>query len=173
MHHLQKYLLLPAALLFLSLGSGLGQTAKQPLITVPESHSSPADVKPSPSVDKLVDTFFTLLAKNQIDQAYDQLTAGTEIAKKTGDVGLLKSKTTEAIKMFGAVKGYELVAIKNVGTHLMCATYLSIGESLPLRWKLYFYKSDQTWRLIDIRVDDRLVDMFDERNPHPQAADEQ
>jgi len=120
-----------------------------------------------------VDTFFGLLGKGQIDEAYDGLTAGTDIAKKTGYVGILKSKTTDAEKVFGEFQGYELIGIKNIGTHLMCATYLSLGKNLPLRWKFYFYKSDQTWRFIDIRVDDGLVNMFEEANPHPQPADAQ
>jgi len=173
--HFQKLLLLPAILIFLSQGRCVAQTAKptqQPLITVPEHPAPPpAEPKPGQSVDKLVDSFFVLLGQGQIDRAYDELTAGSSIAQKTGDVGLLKSKTTEAVKMFGAIQGYELVGIKNVGTHLMCATYLSLGKTLPLRWKFYFYKSDQTWRLVDIRVDDSLVDLFDERNPRSQTKD--
>ena len=178
MHHLQKYLLLPATLLFLSQTPGIAQTAKpspQPLITVPETHPapSPVDAKPGQSVDKIVDTFFGLLEKGQIDEAYDDLTAGTEIAKKTGYVGILKSKTTDAVKVFGAFQGYELVGIKNIGTHLMCATYLSLGKNLPLRWKFYFYKSDQGWHFIDLRVDDGLVNMFEETNQRPQPADAQ
>jgi hypothetical protein len=171
----QKYLLLPVICIVLLQGLCTAQTQKQspqPLITVPE-HPSPAPAEPMPgqSVDKLVDTFFGLIAQGQIDRAYDQLTAGSSIAQKTADVGLLKSKTTEAVKMFGAIQGYELVGIKNVGTHLMCSTYLSLGKTLPLRWRFYFYKSEQTWRLVDIRVDDSLVDLFDERNPRSKTKD--
>jgi len=177
-HPFQKYLLLPAVLLFLFPGLSHAQTAKptqQPLITVPENHPapSPAGAKPGESVDKIVDSFFALLGKGQIDEAYDDLTAGTDIAKKAGYVGILKSKTTDAVKVFGEFQGYELINIKNIGTHLMCASYLSLGKNLPLRWKFYFYKSDQTWRFIDIRVDDGLVNMFEDANPHPQPADAQ
>lgn len=97
------------------------------------------------------------------------------MADKPEDVATLKSKTRDAVRIFGAIQGCELVVIKNVGTHLMCATYLSLGKSFPLRWKFYFYKSDKIWRLIDIRVDDRLVDMFDEKinrhKTHPPGCD--
>jgi len=175
-----KYLLLPVILVAGLCGTSFGQdksaTPKAhdfpPLITTPLGQVSPApDAKTGASVDKIVDTFFSLIGKNQIDQAYDTLTNGTKIAEKAEDVATLKSKTREAIKLFGDINGYDLVAIKNVGAHLMCATYLSLGKEFPLRWKFYFYKSDNAWRLVDIRVDDRLVDIFDERNPHPQPTD--
>jgi hypothetical protein len=41
-------------------------------------------------------------------------------------------------------------------------TLLSLGKEFPLRWRFYFYKPMDTWKLIDIRVDDRLAAMFDE-----------
>jgi len=174
MHHPGKYLLIPAALAFLLQRLCVAQETKPalpPLITVPETHPSAATPTPKPqSVDKIVDSFFVLLGRGQVNQAYDQLTAGTTIAGKATDVDELKSKTMEAIKMFGAVQGYELVNTKNVGTHLMCSTYVSLGKNLPLRWKFYFYKSGEAWHLIDIRVDDRLVDMFDDKNPQPRPS---
>jgi hypothetical protein len=74
----------------------------------------------------------------------------------------LKAKTREAIEVFGAISGYELVDSKNVGTRLLRRTYLSLGRDFPLRWRFYFYKSENVWRLIDLRVDDRLAGMFDE-----------
>jgi hypothetical protein len=39
---------------------------------------------------------------------------------------------------------------------------LSLGKEFPLRWRFYFYKPQDSWRLIDLRVDDKLVAMFDE-----------
>lgn len=148
-------------------------SAAPTLITVPESkpEPSPGGANAGQSVDKTVNDFFTLLGKDQFDKAYDQLVAGTQIAERSDQVAALKSKTKEAVKLFGEIGGYELVGIKNVGTHLMCSTYLSLGKNCPLRWKFYFYKSgDNIWRLIDIRVDDRLVEMFDEKPSKPDST---
>ncbi len=128
------------------------------------------DAKPADSPEKIVANFFSLLARNQIDQAYDQLVNGTVIASNPKQMEALKTKTHEAVELFGEFQGQEAVAVKNVGTHLMCATYVSLGKIFPLRWKFYFYKSDKNWRLIDIRVDDRLSDMFDEKAPPVSAA---
>jgi hypothetical protein len=128
------------------------------------------DAKPADSPGKIVEDFFTLLGRNQIDQAYDQLVHGTVIESNKQQMDGLKSKTREAVQLFGEIRGQEIVTVKNVGTHLMCSTYVSLGKIFPLRWKFYFYKSDKAWRLIDIRVDDRLSDMFDEKTPPASAA---
>lgn len=121
------------------------------------------------AIAKSLNTFFELLAKNQIDKAYEHLILGTKIAEQTKDVATLRSKTQQAIQVFGEVRGHELVGVKNVGTHLLAATYLSVGRDFPLRWRFYFYRADGPWKLVDIRVDDRLMDMFDERAPMKNA----
>ena len=108
-----------------------------------------------------------------MDQAYDQLTRGTKIAERAEDVKTLKTKTKEAITVFGPMLGFDTVVKKNVGTRLVSYTLLSLGKEFPLRWRFYFYKPQETWRLIDLRVDDRLATMFDEtdegrsREVHP------
>lgn len=128
------------------------------------------DAKPGDTPSKIIDGFFTLIARNQIDQAYDQLTNGTVIASNAKQLTTLKAKTREAVQLFGDIRGNEALAMKNVGTHLMCATYISLGRDFPLRWKFYFYKADKNWRLIDIGVDDRLADLFEDKTPAPAAT---
>ena len=90
------------------------------------------------------------------------MTKGSKIIEKPEDLRVLKQKTREAIDVFGAIQGYELVETKPVGTRLLRRTYLSLGAEYPLRWRFYFYLADNRWRLIDLRVDDRLAGMFDE-----------
>ncbi len=120
-----------------------------------------------PTVSKTIDTFFAALQKNQIAQAYEDLTKGTKIAESPKDIVTLKSKTQQAIEMFGDIQGAERTGVQNVGSHLLRTTYVSLGKNFPLRWRFYFYRSAETWRLIDIRVDDRLMDMFDEPEKSP------
>ena len=64
--------------------------------------------------------------------------------------------------VFGVVRGYDLVERKLVGERLLRATYLSLGKDFPLRWRFYFYKADNVWRLVDLRVDDKLTGIFEE-----------
>ena len=75
----------------------------------------------------------------------------------------------EAVKSFqeaiGDMAAYDLVIgilWKRIGSKLMRRTYLSLGVEFPLRWRFYFYHANDRWRLIDLRVDDRLAGMFDE-----------
>lgn len=112
--------------------------------------------------EKIIGRFFSYLQRREVDQAYDQLTRGTKIAERPEDVNTLKSKTKEAITVFGPILGYEHVQKKNVGDRLVSYTVISLGKEFPLRWRFYFYKPADVWRLIDLRVDDRLAAVFDE-----------
>ncbi|MEA3189363.1 MAG: hypothetical protein QOD99_3193 [Chthoniobacter sp.] len=114
------------------------------------------------SVRQQIDSFFIAIEKHQIDAAYDQLTKGTKIAERAEDIATLKSKTQQATQLFGDLLGHEMVELKNVSGHLLRATYISLGKDYPLRWRFYFYNGGDAWRLIDIRVDDRLADIFGE-----------
>ena len=113
--------------------------------------------------------FFRLIGEGRVDAAYEQLLKGTKIAELPKDVELLKVKTKEAIKAFGEVGDCELAEEKNVGKgeHLKRLTCLSLGKQFPIRWRFYFYNagSSGAWKLIDIRIDDRLLDMFGESAP--------
>ncbi|MGB8167879.1 MAG: hypothetical protein WCF18_10340 [Chthoniobacteraceae bacterium] len=132
--------------------------------TLPEKPVTPAvitsTVPPEPA--QIVRAFFGLLGKGDIDGAYGNLMKGSKIGERPEEVRTLKSKTKEAIDVFGLIHGYDLVDIKPVGERLMRATYLSLGHELPLRWRFYFYKADTDWKLIDLRVDDKLTGIFDE-----------
>ena len=74
----------------------------------------------------------------------------------------LKEKTLEALDNFGPIKGYDVVENLEIGQSLSRITCLSLNEDLPLRWRFYFYKADSQWRLVDLRVDDGLVELFEE-----------
>lgn len=112
--------------------------------------------------EKIVSRFFGYLQRKDVDTAYDQLTRNTKIADRADDVKTLKAKTKEAISVFGMISGYEVVSTKQVGERLVRYTIVSLGKEFPLRWRFYFYKPADAWKLIDMRVDDRLAAMFDE-----------
>ena len=122
--------------------------------------ASPAGVPDG--IAQIVAVFFGSLEKVEVDQAYSVLTKGSKIAEKPEELKQLKAKTQEAIEVFGAINGYDLVEAKSVGNRLVRATYASHGKVYPLRWRFYFYRPEDTWRLIDMRVDVKLSGMFDE-----------
>ena len=44
----------------------------------------------------------------------------------------------------------------------MRQTCISLNQDLPLRWRFYFYRSEGAWKIVDMRVDDGLVELFEE-----------
>jgi hypothetical protein len=111
---------------------------------------------------QIVATFFTALREGKIDEGYATLTKGSKIAEKPEELRQLKTKTREAIEVFGSIHGFDYIESKAIGLRLVRATYVSLGKVFPLRWRFYFYKTDDVWRLIDMRVDDKLTGIFDE-----------
>jgi len=118
---------------------------------------------------QIVADFFAALRDGKIDEGYAALTKDSKIAEKPEELKTLKAKTREAIEVFGNISGYDLVESRAVGQRLVRATYTSLGKVFPLRWRFYFYKPESAWRLIDMRVDDKLTGIFDEIEPSKPA----
>ncbi|MEO8204618.1 MAG: hypothetical protein ABI615_00455 [Chthoniobacterales bacterium] len=157
------------AILFLTLSNGMTQEATP--TPAPKNHlvfetgSKRPIAQQSTMKDPLdaaIDNFFLAIEAGQIDLAYERLVFGSIYAERAEDVITLKKKTAEALKAYGLVSAYELVEEKKVGDTLVRRTYLSRGEKLPLRWRFYYYKAKDTWKLVDFRVDDGLVELFDD-----------
>jgi hypothetical protein len=133
--------------------------------TVGKGQSAPRLAAGDPVLDgpaQIVATFFSALQEGKIDDGYATLTKGSKIAEKPEELRQLKTKTREAIEVFGNIHGFDFVESKAIGVRLVRATYVSLGKVFPLRWRFYFYKTDDVWRLIDMRVDDKLTGIFDE-----------
>ncbi len=111
---------------------------------------------------EIMKMFFLSLKAGKVDAAYDALVRGTIIASRVEDVTALKTRTKTALDSYGPVSGYEAIDERAVGTVLMRKTCVSLNSDLPLRWRFYFYKSGGIWRLVDLRVDDGLVELFED-----------
>lgn len=134
-----------------------------PEIKQPASSSKQA---PGPrrgnSPSEAMEMFFLALKAGQVDSAYDALVKESIIAERREDVSNLKERTKRALDNYGPVSGYEVVDEKTVGSSLLRRTCISLNADLPLRWRFYFYKFENTWKLVDLRVDDGLVELFEE-----------
>jgi hypothetical protein len=132
----------------------------------PKAVATPPKPAPSPKREtnpsEMVEMFFVALKAGQIDSAYDSLVNGSIIADRREDVQGLKERTKQALDNYGPISGYELVDEKTVGTSLLRRTCISLNTDLPLRWRFYFYRSEDEWKLVDLRVDDGLVELFEE-----------
>jgi hypothetical protein len=119
----------------------------------PRRENSPSDT---------IDMFFLGLKAGQVDAAYDGLVKGSIIADRPEDVTALKDRTRRALDNFGPISGYEALEERTVGSTLLRRTCISFNSDLPLRWRFYFYKTQGGWKLVDLRVDDGLVELFEE-----------
>ncbi len=169
--HLSLAKLLIISVLPLAVGLASAQDKKPKTPPVAETPAPAPRTAENDLPAQVAAIFFGLLQKNEIDPAYEGLMKGSRIAERPEELKTLKSKTREAIDVFGPIQAYELVETRNVGTHLLRRTYLSLNKEFPLRWRFYFYLSGEVWRLIDLRVDDRVTGMFDE-SEEPKTAPE-
>jgi hypothetical protein len=114
------------------------------------------------SPEQVAADFFGLLQKDQVELAYAGLAAGTMLMTKGEQSLELRARTQSAIDAYGPLRGFELVKTDRVGELLERRTYVLHGDVLPLRWRFYFYKGSGHWQLVDLRVDDALIELFDE-----------
>ena len=127
--------------------------------TTPAPASTPAtNMEPA----ELLQRFFEDLKADKLDAAYEGLAKNTLVASKAENLEQLKKRTRDALDNFGPVKGYEIVDTLEIGNALFRQTCISLNEDLPLRWRFYFYRSENKWKLVDLRVDDGIVELFDE-----------
>lgn len=156
-----RTLLLPVLAAIMA-ASALAQNRGSLLLAANEVAPAPVNAGDIGAPGLLAAQFFASLREGEIEQAYSTLTKGSKIGDRPEELRLLKQKTKEAIEVFGVISGYELVENKTVGTRLIRTTYISLGKEFPLRWRFYFYKADSVWRLVDLRVDDKLTGIFEE-----------
>ncbi len=138
-----------------------GEASGQPKVEL-DMDSFPTFPGLEPEVHNQLKVFFLLVQRGKVDAAYEALVKGTIIESRPADITVLRDKTKQAIQVFGEIRGYEVIELRRVGEHLLNVVVISLGDKFPLRWKLYFYHSRDAWRLIDIRVDDRLISLFGE-----------
>lgn len=152
----------------------------------PESTPTPAPTPPSLSIpapavpddrtpDQIADDFFNALKNEDVEGAYEKLAAAEMIRARGEESRALRAQTQQAMDAYGPTIGHELVKIERVGDLLERRTYVLHGEVLPLRWRVYFYKGSGSWQVVDLRVDDALVELFDESgvdHPVPQKTAE-
>lgn len=139
--------------------SAQSESSKKRMV-FPESGTASVRAVGGPA--EILKPFFELLQKDKITEAYQLLGKSSVIASKAENLNQLEARTREAIDNFGPIAGFERVDSLAVGEALLRETYLSLNADLPLRWRFYFYRVDGQWRVVDLRVDDGIVELFEE-----------
>ena len=148
-----------ALLLLIATSATLPAEEKKRLV-IPSATPSAKPASNDPNA--LLQRFFADLKADKLDAAYANLAKNTIIAERAENLEQLKEKTREAIDNFGPVQGYEVVQTDEIGSVLFRQTCISLNTDLPLRWRFYFYRTGGQWKLVDLRVDDGIADLFDE-----------
>ncbi len=128
----------------------------------PASTAAPATGEKHQDPAAVIAAFFYALKAGQVEAAYEGLVKNTIIAERKENVNELKESTKKALDSYGPVSGYEVVDTLQVGSALVRQTCISLNQDLPLRWRFYFYRSEGAWKIVDMRVDDGLVELFEE-----------
>lgn len=128
----------------------------------PSPAAQPGGPAKHPDPAATIGAFFLALKAGQVDAAYEGLVKNTIIAERQGDVNELKQSTKKALDHYGPLTGYEVVDTRQVGNSLLRQTCISLNQDLPLRWRFYFYRTENVWKIVDMRVDDGLVELFEE-----------
>ncbi len=85
------------------------------LIELIDCTSLAAPPPPPEEIQKALVSFFNLLKKNRIDEAYDVVLINTKVKGREDEVQRLKKQTREAIDTYGPILGFEIVEQRRVG----------------------------------------------------------
>jgi hypothetical protein len=116
-------------------------------------------------LENQVDRFLGVLADGQVDDAFDDLLAGSPALRASASVGELKLQTKEIEERFGRNRGYERLSGHRIGQDIVILKYLYKCENYPVVWYFTFYRTlssatmvppTPTWRLISLRFDTQV-----------------
>ena len=104
-----------------------------------------------------VESFFHMIQKGRIGEAYDMLFKGSRIpASKPQAVQLLKTQTASGLPLYGKILGFERIRDEKIGTSVIRLVYLLKSELAPTVWEFYFYKTKSNWFLASIKFNDQF-----------------
>jgi hypothetical protein len=118
-----------------------------------------ADEAP-PEVAQVCTAFFEQLKAGQIKPAYQTLLKGSRIGDQLEDVSKLQQRAEELVQGYGPIVGYEILKVQCIGKSLCQMTCLTRSERAPVVWQITFYRPAETWRVFNVRMDDRIMELF-------------
>ncbi len=155
LYHGRLRILLPGCLFLLLVGPGL---------------CSAQDVSAEPDVelvalDEKVQLFLEGVSLGEIQNAYDELLAGSRLMQQDEAIKKLVTQTSELETRFGEYRSFEQIAAKRIGRDVVLLRYLYKCEHFPVVWYFAFYRTpprgetaaeNGNWRIIVVRFDTDL-----------------
>lgn len=114
-----------------------------------------------PELKKLFDAFYAKIKDGKIEDGWQKLLDGSRIGKEPSILNEFITKTQEIIKVHGAVQDFELLRVKSTGKHLREIIYQLSCKDHPTRWRIFAYKINDRWQILDVDVSSDLTRMFE------------
>ncbi len=125
------------------------------LFTVPPNVSAKVTDVAAPL--QKTETFLSKLMAGRIGPAYDEIFAGSSIARsKPQAVAYLKSQTATLRSLYGKVLGYERVSSRTFGDSVVRLLYILKYEVSPIVFEFHSYRVSGEWILVKVRFNDKL-----------------
>jgi hypothetical protein len=109
--------------------------------------------------------FLDSVSGGQTQNAYQDLLAGSPLAKQTDALKALVGRTVELEPKYGRYRGCERIGARRIGADVVLMKYLYKCDNYPVIWYFTFYRTpapgdlspeDDTWRVIALRFDTEL-----------------
>jgi len=127
------------------------ETTKETIVSIPDD------------IQKKLSKFFETLVTKQTETAFTELLTNSPVNQRQDQVQKLIFETKRANKLYGDIKGYEVINSEMVSPALIRIRYLGYYELFPMRWIFTFYKSpNQNWIITNIKFDDLSENFFKE-----------
>ena len=120
-----------------------------------------AFLKSKPAFEKQVELFLTSIIHGEVDKAYDELLTGTTLADRAKAIDQQKQQTSELFNTYGRLLDKELVKKQKYGKSLVRLVYIMKCEKMPLIWEFYYYKAEDQWKMISLKLRDDLDTLAD------------
>ncbi|MBS0376745.1 MAG: hypothetical protein JSR73_19385 [Proteobacteria bacterium] len=132
------------------------------LICVAASGAAPPPLTSEADVRQFADAVMAFVAKDDTDAAFAKLKEHWPLP--ANEIDSLATKTLAArntvADRYGAVLNVVLLKQEAVGDSLLRYTYLERRRHHPLRWLIYFYRSDTEWFVDGTSWDDQIQSLF-------------
>jgi hypothetical protein len=112
------------------------------------------------AVETAADHFFGLLKSGDVDKAYTDL-FDPEMSREKGQaIANLASQNSTAIKLYGAISGWDQIDHTSISPYLVRVRYELRLQRLPLFYTLTFYRKDDAapWVVIKSYFTDNDAD---------------
>lgn len=105
----------------------------------------------------IVEQYLGRLVAGESEAAFDALMKHSRLDEaKPLEIQHIRGQIEQAFRLYGAPTAFEQVLRKQYGSSLIRLVYITKHRDLPLIWNFNFYKTGDTWLLLNFPFNDQL-----------------